>query len=438
MGTWNRIITNANDTDYKNSNVVASLSGDGSTTTTFLSEAGTWLTPAGTADTYGQTTWTVGCDTDTNTTVVADSETLTFTGGDGISTETTADQVVTFVNTKPNLVQTTVTGNAGSVTNGVYTSGDQTIAGEKTFSTTIVGSINGNSATTTETTITSAQASAITANSLKNTNVSTSLSVGTNSTTALNLTSDGGADDVLIPVATTSVTGVMNSAMFDKLGAITALADVTGDNVCSNGSGTFTSANVSTVLSAGTASTSVVNITSDGGADDFTIATATTSVAGVMSTGLFDKLDAIEASADVTDKGNVATALASLTGDDTLTIGDSGNDCTVNINGNMTIQGTTTTKNSVEVNLGDSLIVLNYGETGTPSDDGGIEIERGDSTNAHVKYLESKDTWTLHDGTTESNIGIVHVQASALPGSSEIHNLGTLWMAGAVPYIKTA
>jgi hypothetical protein len=40
-----------------------------------------------------------------------------------------------------------ISGNAGTVTNGVYTSGDQTIGGTKTFSATIVGSVNGNSAT---------------------------------------------------------------------------------------------------------------------------------------------------------------------------------------------------------------------------------------------------------------------------------------------------
>uniref|UniRef100_UPI0040476401 hypothetical protein n=1 Tax=Algoriphagus sp. TaxID=1872435 RepID=UPI0040476401 len=45
--------------------------------------------------------------------------------------------------------QTTISGNAGTVTNGVYTVGDQTIAGVKTFSSTIVGSISGNAATVT-------------------------------------------------------------------------------------------------------------------------------------------------------------------------------------------------------------------------------------------------------------------------------------------------
>lgn len=42
-----------------------------------------------------------------------------------------------------------ITGNANTVTNGVYTTGDQTIAGIKTFSNTITGSISGNSNTVT-------------------------------------------------------------------------------------------------------------------------------------------------------------------------------------------------------------------------------------------------------------------------------------------------
>lgn len=42
-----------------------------------------------------------------------------------------------------------VTGNSGTVTNGVYTVGNQTIGGTKTFSNTIVGSISGNAATVT-------------------------------------------------------------------------------------------------------------------------------------------------------------------------------------------------------------------------------------------------------------------------------------------------
>jgi hypothetical protein len=43
----------------------------------------------------------------------------------------------------------TVSGNAGSVTNGVYTTGDQTISGVKTFNSTITASVTGNAGTVT-------------------------------------------------------------------------------------------------------------------------------------------------------------------------------------------------------------------------------------------------------------------------------------------------
>jgi hypothetical protein len=45
--------------------------------------------------------------------------------------------------------QTDITGNAATVTNGVYTTGDQTIGGIKTFSSPIVGAITGNAGTVT-------------------------------------------------------------------------------------------------------------------------------------------------------------------------------------------------------------------------------------------------------------------------------------------------
>lgn len=48
-----------------------------------------------------------------------------------------------------NTYSMSISGNAGSVTNGVYTSGNQTIGGTKTFSSTISGSIDGNAATVT-------------------------------------------------------------------------------------------------------------------------------------------------------------------------------------------------------------------------------------------------------------------------------------------------
>ena len=59
------------------------------------------------------------------------------------------NQTIAGTKTFSSTISGSITGNAGTVTNGVYTSGNQTIAGVKTFSSTISGSINGNAATVT-------------------------------------------------------------------------------------------------------------------------------------------------------------------------------------------------------------------------------------------------------------------------------------------------
>jgi hypothetical protein len=66
---------------------------------------------------------------------------------------------------------------------------------------------------------------------------------------------------------------------------------------------------------------------------------------------------------------------------------------TVTIGGNLTVNGITTTVNSNTVNIGDNILILNSDETGTPSQNGGIEIERGTSTNASLIWDEAADLW---------------------------------------------
>ena len=60
---------------------------------------------------------------------------------------------------------------------------------------------------------------------------------------------------------------------------------------------------------------------------------------------------------------------------------------------NLTVTGTTTTVNSETVSIADNVLVLNSNEAGTPSEDGGIEIERGTSTNAALTWDETSDIW---------------------------------------------
>ena len=88
-----------------------------------------------------------------------------------------------------------------------------------------------------------------------------------------------------------------------------------------------------------------------------------------------------------------ATEIDTTTGG--LTIDSAGGTTTVDDNltvtGNLTVNGTTTSVNSNEVNIGDNIIVLNSDEAGTPSANAGIEIERGTSTNATILWDETSD-----------------------------------------------
>ena len=63
------------------------------------------------------------------------------------------------------------------------------------------------------------------------------------------------------------------------------------------------------------------------------------------------------------------------------------------VTGNVTVQGTTTTIDSETINLADNVIVLNSGTSGAPSENAGIEIDRGDYPNVILQWNESKNSW---------------------------------------------
>jgi len=73
------------------------------------------------------------------------------------------------------------------------------------------------------------------------------------------------------------------------------------------------------------------------------------------------------------------------------------NDLTVS--GNLTVSGTTTTVNTETINLADNIILLNSNEAGTPSQNAGIEVERGTSTNKTLVWDETADKWTVGSET---------------------------------------
>jgi hypothetical protein len=122
----------------------------------------------------------------------------------------------------------------------------------------------------------------------------------------------------------------------------------------------------------------------------FTGGTGVTITNGEIAIG-----QAVATSDDVTFN-KVTTSL--IEGGSTITIDPAGlgdNTGTVVIAGDLTVNGTTTSVNSNEVNIGDSIILLNSDEAGTPSQNGGIEIERGTAANKSFVWNEADGKWDL-------------------------------------------
>ena len=70
------------------------------------------------------------------------------------------------------------------------------------------------------------------------------------------------------------------------------------------------------------------------------------------------------------------------------------------VSGNLTVSGSTTTVNTETINLADNQIVLNSNYTGSsPTENGGIEIERGTLANKTLVWDETADKWTVGSET---------------------------------------
>ena len=175
---------------------------------------------------------------------------------------------------------------------------------------------------------------------------------------------------------------------------------------------------------------------------------ATGAAPGLMSIAHHNKLDGIEASADVTDTANVLSSMNADWGgsktfgtqsDDTATF--SGH---VTISGNLNVSGATVTTLAETVNVEDNRMLMNSNRTGYPASDNGsttsagIEIERGSASNAYLVWKElgsasstgHKGKWFMlspqdaHSGgaNTQNHATAAQVQAlqtgTSAPGAS--------------------
>jgi len=174
-----------------------------------------------------------------------------------------------------------------------------------------------------------------------------------------------------------------------------------------------TAAEIRALIGAGTSSTTgTVTSVAVSGSNGITVSGSPITGAGTISLGLSNLANSVLANDDVTfgtttvALGGSSTSIAGLTaldfaaGDRTIgaSIGANnltlaGSTSTVVIPGNLTVNGTTTTVNSNQVNIGDAILTLNADETGAPSQNAGFEVERGTSANVQFIWNETDDRW---------------------------------------------
>ena len=96
------------------------------------------------------------------------------------------------------------------------------------------------------------------------------------------------------------------------------------------------------------------------------------------------------------------------------------------VTGDLTVSGNTTTINTANLNVEDSFILLNSGETSTPTLNSGLEVERGTSTNVFIRWNESTDKWQFtNDGTTYTDFGAGGATISETAPASPV--AGQVW-----------
>jgi hypothetical protein len=111
----------------------------------------------------------------------------------------------------------------------------------------------------------------------------------------------------------------------------------------------------------------------------------------------------------------------------------------VTVTGNLTISGTTTTVNTQELNVADNFILLNsdVSPSTTPSENAGVEVNRGSSAKVSIVWNESTDRWMFtNNGSAFSNIGSAAAEFYA-NSAYEQANTGTTIAQASYNYANT-
>ena len=80
----------------------------------------------------------------------------------------------------------------------------------------------------------------------------------------------------------------------------------------------------------------------------------------------------------------------------------------VTISGNLIVQGTTTQTTTSSSNVESNFMILNAGLTGTPTNNAGIRVNRGNQSNVEIRFNETSNIFEFtNDGTNFNQLGSV-------------------------------
>ena len=144
-----------------------------------------------------------------------------------------------------------------------------------------------------------------------------------------------------------------------------------------------------------------------------------------MNSSLIKELATPVSSTDAANKAYVdSTSASAVTGGTNAVSGTTGAfSSNVTVSGNLTVSGTTTTVNSETISMADNLFIINSNATGSPTENGGFEVERGDSLNVQFLWNETDDRWSV--GAQDFHAGGEIIAAGGID-ASDITVTGTL------------
>ena len=204
--------------------------------------------------------------------------------------------------------------------------------------------------------------------------------------------------------ASTLSAGTLPLARLDANVILTT--STTGINASALSTGTVPLARLS---SANTTANGVVDTTTQTFAGDKTFQNAASFSNTVSITGAANALSTLGVSGTLNALGQLSVT------------GNAGFGQDVTITGNLTVSGTTTYINTTNLQIGDNLITLNADLPGgtAPSENAGVEVNRGSSANVALRWNETSDIWQVTEdgtnyGTLLTTISTTGINASAL------------------------